>query len=133
MVDKLVNIFKKVKEIEPPAHLYGRIIDKISLNLERRRFRKLFFLYTSSFLSITGSVFAFANLVGVIKGSEFYSYLSLVLTDSGIIFSNLSDFGIIILESAPIFGITLLVSLIFVSLFVLSLTVKNYKPKMSFR
>lgn len=133
MVDKLVNIFKKIKEVEPPAHLYGRIIDRISLNLERKRLRKIFFLYTLSFLSTVASVMALANLVGVIKGSEFYSYLSLISTDSGIVFSNLNDFGVTLLESAPIFGMTLFVSLTFVSLLVLSLTVKNYKPKISFR
>lgn len=125
MNDSHRNIFKNIRQIDPPGNLYPDIISRIeaeSAKAARRRF-VLFLSVTLISLSATVPVFQYA-------AQEFYrsgfpQYLSLIFSDGGTILAYWQDFTLVLAESLPIFGISLLFSIIFIMLGSLKLAAGN--------
>ena len=70
-----------------------------------RIYRSVFGLLSVGFL--TGSIFAFINMVQAISQSGFGQYVSLVFSDGGVVLSYWKEFLFSLVESIPVTGVIL--------------------------
>ncbi|MBU6390214.1 hypothetical protein KGQ31_01555 [Patescibacteria group bacterium] len=106
MKNSLHVLFSKLT-VKPDAALTARIIDKIG----RARLRNTRVKVTLYFSSVALSLAAFVpSLIYAMQGftqSEFSDYLSLVFSDTGTVMASWKAFGLSLVESLPLVGVTL--------------------------
>lgn len=112
-MDNFRKIFEYLEKKEPAEHLLGKIVSEIRLEREKREKRK-FFTGTAFF---TVSIFAFIPaikyFISEIARSGFSEYISLLFSDTGAIAIYWKEFGLVLLESMPIFAIACVLAVIF--------------------
>jgi len=98
---------KEEHTLIPSEKLRQRILTHISRD-ERRRAR--IYVLTSAVvtvLSLTGIVVSVQYVVQTLYQSSSYAYLSLLFSDTDIVFANWQAFSLSLLESVPLIGILL--------------------------
>lgn len=92
---------------EPPADLFNRIV--LAIERRQRVYARLKFSGFSllSAVSIFLTVFAFGELARQLGQNGSLQFFSLIFSDLGIILANWQDFSLSVLESLPVFPITL--------------------------
>ncbi len=108
------DIIQKAKYPLPSRHLEERILTRIArARLVGERIRAGLFggtVVASALAFIPAVTFALQE----IAHSAFYDYVSLTVTDGGTLMSSWHEFGLAVIESAPINGIILTLSLVLV-------------------
>ena len=123
----------QLPDIVPDARLRARILIAVREVRERQRiFRESIFgaLAALSALSLVPAIMyamqSFAN-------SAFASYFSLLFTDTGMALANWQSIALSLVESAPLFGMTLIVAAVFASLAFLKAAGPYLKPQRGLR
>jgi len=110
---------------EAPEDLLGRILDRIAY-AERRAARVRLVIFASfSFMFVSALVPAFLYMLAEFERSAFYTYLSLLFSDAGILAGSWQDFAFTLFESAPIIGIALVLGFSSGFLWALRAAVRN--------
>ncbi|MDO8583986.1 MAG: hypothetical protein Q7R83_02285 [bacterium] len=99
------------RPIDIPPMLFSRVMGSIAEARVRQLRRRLF----AAFLALAGSLaYVAANwsaFLNEVRGSSFGSLARLLLTDRDILFANLHDYGLALVESLPL-GVLLIGSAI---------------------
>ena len=85
----------------------AQTVEKIRNEADRISSRRKRLWGTISTLSLVAVVFAGRYAAQSFSQSGFGSYFSLLFSDSGSIFRSLNDFGLLLLESLPIIGVSI--------------------------
>lgn len=127
MEDDFKKIFLNFKDQDIPEFFYRAIFSRIQA-------RKI--LLAKIRLAVFGSslLFSLIAIVPVLKylsaefyESGFYSYLSLIFSDSSVVFQNWKEIILSLAESAPILGIAIFLAVIFILLSSLKVSTENAK------
>jgi len=109
-----------MRQVEPPAGLYGRIILAIKREQELQHTRRLVFgfagLLVVSFLAVS---FSWTMLINQMENSGILYFISAAISDFGTFFALWQNFSSAILESLPITGLiafTISIGMVFFTL-----------------
>ncbi|MDD4931085.1 MAG: hypothetical protein PHG66_02920 [Candidatus Colwellbacteria bacterium] len=111
--------------IETPIGLENKIIERISIEKRRAIKIKMAFFGSLAIGSAALCVPLAINTAGAFASSGFFQYFSLLFSDSAVIFSSLSDFGSVLLESLPMMEIIAILATASVLLWSAVLTFSN--------
>lgn len=113
------------ENIEPPERLYLGILARIER--EKRRIARIRFVLSgiAAFTSVIALVPAGLYAFGEFYQSEFYQYLSVIFSDIGIALAYWKEFSLSLAESLPLSGPAIFLSLIFIFMGALKMTVEN--------
>ena len=124
--------FKKIGEIRSPDFLVSKILTRINQErVKTIKFRAII-LRTVGLVSFAALFPAVVGLVAQLQASGFWNYLSLLFTDTGAVAVYWREFSLSILEALPLFGLTLIITLvlaIFISLRFINVNFKKYEFK----
>lgn len=102
---------------EVPAGLFKKVMDGIYQAQRRRVIRYRLVLFSAG---IIGSVVAFIPVFGMVQadfnGSGFFSFFSLIFSDSGVVMAYWQNFFMSLLESFPAFSVAMLLATVFLFL-----------------
>lgn len=119
------KLFSNLNQAEPPHQLYLNIISRIELETARTA-RTRFILFSAVTLAALIAVIpAFQYALQEFTRSGFSQYLSLIFSDGGTMLAYWQEFTLTLAESLPIFGPALFLSVIFILLGSLKLTMEN--------
>jgi len=122
MNEKLGQLFKNTRDLEPSAGLEGFILAKIEAIGDRQAKRKLVFSYVGILVSIIAVFYSVAVFgEGVIK-SEFWRLMALAFSDLGTVLANWKDFSFSLLETFPV----VYMAIIIIPIFTLLLSFNGY-------
>ncbi len=110
----------KFEDIKVPAGLKEGILYKIEMALERQNRNRKIWGFSLMSLSVVSFIPLIIYTISEFQKTGFYSYLSLLFTDSRIVFSNFNEFLLSLVDSFPFFAITM----ILISIFVILISVK---------
>jgi len=114
--------FRDFQLKEPPKGLFDRIILAIKRERELRHTRKILFGFLLLLIvSLIATPLSWALLISQAKDSGVIYFLSAAISDLKIFFALWQDFGLAILESLPIIGITCFIISVVVAVFTLRL------------
>jgi hypothetical protein len=122
MSEDLKNLFKNIKELSPKEELKLRILKAINAQEKKSLRSKLMFTYagfTSSLILLLYAVFSFGQ---AFLKSEFWSLLSLLLSDAGTVMKYGGDFLFSLLETFPV----MLAVMFLVPIFVFFISLSSY-------
>lgn len=113
--------------IDPPEHLFPRILTHISL-LEQRAARVRFALFSgTTLISFLIVIAALRYAWGSFAQSSFSAYASLLSSDGSVLLLYWKEFAFSLIESLPLMSITILLAAIFTLLLSLKLTLEYMK------
>lgn len=116
MKHTIEELFAKTTYASPEAYVAEKVLVHIRKSVLRRaRARTVFFGATAT-ISFAAFIPATIFFLGEIARSSFGAYLSLVFTDSGTLIASWHEFGLALVESAPIMGIMFILGIAFVFL-----------------
>lgn len=119
------KLFQNLTKIETPENLSERILARINLEEKRRAEWRLAFFAPLALASSVGVVFAFQYAAQEVAQSGFLQYLSAAVSDGGMALAYWKELSVLLAESAPIFGVVVLLGAILVLLGSLKSTMKN--------
>jgi hypothetical protein len=122
MSQKLSQLFKNTNDLEPPVGLEGFVLSQIKVMATKQTRRNLIFSYIGLLGSVAISFFAILIFGNGISESEFFSLLTLVFSDLGVVVSNWKDFAYSLLETFPV----VYTAVIFMPVFTLLLSFNGY-------
>ena len=115
-MEPLEHIIAAIPEKTPPCELMPRILLSVREARDRSvRMHRILFGVVSATSGIS-LVPAFIYAAREFSTSAFASYLSLLFSDTGIALANWKSLGLSLVESAPVFGLTVAVAVGFVFL-----------------
>lgn len=132
-MEHLETMLARLPRIVPDERLSARILAAVHEVRERQRiFRESLFgaLAALSALSLVPAVMYAAE---GFSNSAFASYFSLLFTDTGTALANWQSIALSLVESAPLFGMTLIVAAVFASLAFLKAAGPYVKPHRGLR
>ncbi len=112
-------------DFEPSERLYGNILMRIEREKIRAARIRFALLGTTALASVIALIPAYQYAASEFAQSGFSQYLSIVFSDSGVALVYWKEFMLALAESAPVFGATILLSVIFTLLGSITLTVKD--------
>jgi len=127
MKGNIYKILNDFGEQSIPATLYNDIVVKIEKAKIKKARINLLFQGTLSVLSFVAIFPVFINVVKGFSQSGFFSYLSLIFTDSEVIFFNWKVFATSLLESTPFYEVMIFLVVIFVLLESIKFAFNNLK------
>lgn len=108
MVNKLSSFFRLMDASNPSSELERWILARIRREIEGRAKRRRFFSWIGfGFSSVTAAI-AVVYAGGVLVQSDFWSLLSLMFTDAGVVFSDWRNFGLSLLDTLPAVSLSLM-------------------------
>jgi hypothetical protein len=113
MSDKLNQLFKKTKELEPSSELRGSIMAVITLEKNRKLRWKIALSKAGigfSVLAFLGALFAFGDLL---FNSEFASMLTLAFSDLAAVIQNWNDYALLLIETFPALTVAVIILPVF--------------------
>lgn len=122
MTKSLHQIFKQIKEMNPPAGLEERILQKIALERKWQVKKKLIFTDILSLSSAGALVFTLINFGSELLKSDFWNLMKLVFSDTAVVAGNWKDFLFSLLETFP----AVHAALILAPIFLLMVSLKIY-------
>lgn len=117
---------RSIKVLPPPEGLESRIITRIRrASILKARIR---LALSSCGTVIAGALVlpAYSYTASELAESGFGSYASLILSDGAMLTAFWKEFGLTLLESFPILGVTMLCAAVLLSLSMLRLATKNF-------
>ncbi len=102
--------------IEPHPDLGEKILERIKKYEKIAEFKRNVFGFLLGAISFSSIVYFFVMIVQQFSHSGFYDYFSLIFTDSKLVFSNLGDYSLTILDTIPYFEITITLAFIITAL-----------------
>ena len=121
------KLFKNLYSLEPPERLYQAILARIEVEKIRAARIRVGLLGFVALISVVAVVPIFQYIVREFAQSGFYQYASLLISDSGVLIAHWKEFMLSLVESTPILGATIFLSIIFVLLSSLRLAIKNIR------
>lgn len=116
------KLFTHLESPEPPMDLFDRIILAIKREQELGQTKKLLFGFLSLLLiSLVATPISGAMLVNQAESSGISYFISTAISDLGTFFVLWQDFGLAILESLPVIGMTTFLFSLAISVFTLRL------------
>lgn len=112
-MDNFRKIFEYLEKKEPPVRLLGKIVSTIRLEREKIEKRKFFAGIAFFAVSIFTFIPAIKYFISEITQSGFSEYFSLLFSDAGTISMYWKEFGLVLLESMPIFAIACVLAVFF--------------------
>lgn len=107
-MDDCHHLFKKLAPLEPPPHLKVAIFTTIASHRRRQSYRRYMAYLVVALLSC-GAILPISYYVfKQINQSGFWTYVSLIWSDTLTILPMWREFGAALLESLPLAGISLL-------------------------
>lgn len=101
------RLFSLLMAIEPPVHLYARILERVR-RFELRRLRLSLAASATLFAtSLTGLFFSLRFLISELSASGFLTYITLPFSDGADVLHLANDFTYLIIESTPVLGLLL--------------------------
>ncbi|MCX6716946.1 MAG: hypothetical protein NTV72_03410 [Candidatus Taylorbacteria bacterium] len=101
MDGEIRNTFKQITSKKPEKALSDRLILHLGVFIEKRRInRRITFTSLGAFGIIASAPALYYSGSALIQ-SEFFQYLSLLLSDGKMVLSNIGDYAQIMLESVP--------------------------------
>ena len=113
MNEKLSQIFKEMKQIEPKTGLSGLILQKIDLERDKQIKRKLFLSYAGLVVSFVAVFPAILKFGSAFLKSEFWSIFSLAFSDFMIVAGSWKSYLYSLGETLPIMHIVAMLVPIF--------------------
>jgi hypothetical protein len=120
MSQKIHNLFKNLKNIEPSQGLEEKILKAIALEKSLGMRKKLLFArggLAVSFGALAYSLFVFGRMF---LESDFWSLAKLSFSDSGVITSHIGDYWVSLLETLPVVEIFAMLVPVFAVMILLS-------------
>ena len=130
MNQNLSQIFKSVKEIQPPEGLDSLILSRISEAKNKQIKRKLWLASFGLAGSAVLTVYAIAFIGADILKSDFWNIISLVFSDMLIVAENWKEFSLSLLENLPVAGIIVIIAPIVIFLWSLKIYQELKKPNL---
>lgn len=120
-------------EQEVPEGLQNSVLMRIE-RVQIRRARVRFFVMGGSMIVLfVLALPAFQYMAGELNASGFTTYLSVLFSNSNIAFANWKEFGLVLLESLPVFGLSVFLVVAFGFFGTLRGAVKNVnRARLSF-
>jgi hypothetical protein len=113
---KYARILKSMPNIEPSTKLYKGILIEI-MRKQVLKARVHISAWAGVFIATLGSfVYSYSYIVEEITQSDFYQYLSFFFSDSSVAISYWKELALSLGDTAPLFSITLILLIGFVSL-----------------
>jgi len=125
MTQSLHQIFKKIKEMNPPAGLEERILQKIALERKWQVKKKLIFTDILSLSSAGALVFVLINFGSELLKSDFWNLARLVFSDTAVVAGNWKDFLFSLLETFPAAHAALILAPVFLLMVSLKIYFSN--------
>ncbi len=115
MQNDLNNALQRIARKEPSRELFARILAQVKVE-ERRGviYARIGVLGTAALLSLVALVPALRELYAEFTQSGFVQFLSLLISDAGIVAVYWQDFLISLAEALPVFGVAGVAASIFV-------------------
>ena len=121
-----IKSFKKIDAVEPPKDLSFRILSAIETEARRSGKNKFIFFGSLSVISLIFMIPAFQYFIQEFYISGFYSYISILFSDTNTVLALWKEFSIAIMESLPVFGITVFLSATFIFLESFKIAAENF-------
>ncbi len=121
------TLLKKLTRVDPPQRLYGNILVRIETEQKRKIKVQFTLMGIIALCSLGALVPALQYTVRELSQSGFLQYLSLLFSDSAAITLYWKEFTLSLVESFPIFGITTVLSILFISLGLMKFIANNTK------
>jgi len=115
------RLFGALPQINAPAYLCERVLDAVSRERVRLARTRLVFSSCTALLSLFGVALAGQALAAAAISSGFLSYASLLVSDSGAVWTNGQSFAYTLLESLP--GVEVMFTLALLAVLIQSLRV----------
>ena len=123
------KLFTHLQPVEPPAGLFDRIILAIEREQELKQTKHLLLvLFSLSVVSVIMIPFSWTIFTTQMESSGLLYFFSAAIRDVGMIFTLWQDFGLAVIESLPIVGLTIFSINIILILFTIRLFL--YKKKL---
>ena len=110
------EIFHNLAYVEPPHGLAESVIVRIMRERRRWARTRVFFLAASACISCAAFIPALEEASREFSQSGFYQYFSLAFSDGSVLFASWKEFSLLLAESLPLMGITLVLAALFVLL-----------------
>ena len=125
MRNQYQKIFRDLKVLKPKSELCDKILNQIALrqNLEARFWYII--LGTISLGSLLSMLLALQYTFQELYLSNFYQYMSIIMTDGINLTSFFKEFVLSLTESIPLFGLTVLLSTTFILLYSIKLATEK--------
>jgi len=107
MAKYLIDFIKSINEINPPKGLELAVLSRIEKEIKRKIILNRIFGGLFSFISIIALVPLAIYTTNEFYQSGFFSFMSLLFSDSKIVFSNFGEYALSIVDSVPLLAITL--------------------------
>lgn len=101
MLQNIQNLFKRLKNVEPSRGLEGKILKSIAREKSWQVKKRLIFADALTLGSLGAFVFVLMNFWNGIAGSEFWSLLKLLFSDTTAVAAFWKDFLFSLLETFP--------------------------------
>ena len=97
-----------IKEVEAPRELYTRVLE--SVRITKLLAARVSMIIFGSIMLVSGATLvpAISYAMREFYASGFYDYLSLLISDHGVVFSSWQTFSLLLLESLPSLAILIL-------------------------
>lgn len=122
------KLFTHLQPVEPPAGLFDRIILAIEREQELKQTKHLLLvLFSLSVVSVIMIPFSWTIFTTQMESSGLLYFFSAAIRDVGMIFTLWQDFGLAVIESLPIVGLTIFSINIILILFTIRLFLHKKK------
>jgi hypothetical protein len=120
MSQKLHNLFKTLKDIDPSQELEGKILNAIVLKKNFAIRKKLLIARTGLVTSLGVLAYTLFVFGKSFLESDFWNLAKLSVSDSGVIVSHAGDYTVSLLETLPVFEMFAILLPIFAVMMLLS-------------
>ncbi|MDD5043163.1 MAG: hypothetical protein PHD51_00640 [Patescibacteria group bacterium] len=128
MNENYEKLFTRLPSPEPPAGLFQRTLLRLEEERKLAAVKRRLALFSVGLLgSIVALVPVFKMVYAGFAESGFIKFLSLIISDTGIVAAYWQNFALSLLETLPAMSLILLLAVVLVFLELLKLSVKNLK------
>lgn len=121
------TLLRNLAHVDPPKRLYGNILARIEIEQTRKAKIRFVLMGTTAICSLLALVPAVQYTAKEFSQSGFLQYLSLIFSDSATIMAYWKEFTFSLAESLPAFGITMILSILFVLFGSIILVIRDTK------
>ena len=131
MEKRMQTLFDSRRHEMPSDGLYARIMARIEAHMRRMRIFKLSVLWPIALFSAFLVFVSFQYAAAEFAASGFVDYASLAFSDIRTVIASWDEFALLLAESLPLFGITMLAASLFALLGSIRFIVKFMRSALS--
>jgi len=113
MIEDAHNSAIELEEVNLPHNLETEVFEKIEGALEKENRHKKVFGFSFSAIFIILCIPVIMYVASEFARSGFYTYFSLLFTDTNVTLSNINEFGSSIVDAIPFLSVTIASSVLF--------------------